>query len=418
MGISDFPNLPGVYIFKDAKGIPIYVGKAKSLKNRVSSYFKTPLDSPKTELLVKNQKSLEYIVTQNELEALLLENKLIKKFKPKYNILLKDDKNYPYIKLTINEDYPRLLSVRKKESDGALYFGPYDGRSVKETIKLVNRLFSLRTCKDGALRKRSQPCLKYHIRRCFAPCVGAISKKEYRVLSDAAASLLSGDLEGTLFSLKKEMEGLSKDKKFEQAAKIRDQIRGLEKIEGKKPSWVPKRRAISFKNVLEDLKKALGLYSTPNRIEAFDISNISGTNSVASMVVFSFGEPLKSDYRKFIIRKVEGINDPESIREAVYRRYSKTLRNKLPKPDLILVDGGITQVNSAYKAITEAGVLVPLIGLAKKEEAIFFPKKKKPLVLDRNSEALMLLQKIRDEAHRFAVSFHKKRRSKAFLGSL
>ncbi|MBI5701093.1 excinuclease ABC subunit UvrC [Candidatus Saganbacteria bacterium] len=415
---SDFPHLPGVYLFKDENGRPIYIGKAKSLKNRVSSYFRRPITSPKTEAIIKNYKALDYIVAASELEALLLENKLIKQYKPKYNVLLKDDKNYPYIKITMGEDWPRILMVRKKENDGAFYFGPYEGKSVKETIKLLARLFFLRTCKESPLKMRVQPCLQYHIKKCWAPCIKGISNEQYRNLCAAAIEILKGNLAASISALKKEMLQAALMHKFEQATKLRNQISGLERIKKVRKSWMPKARVNRGNRAASELALAIGLKHSPDRIEAFDVSNTSGKQVVASMVVFEGGEPLKSDYRKFIIRSVSDQNDFASINEAVYRRYAKTLKGKLPIPDLVLIDGGIPQIGAAKSALARARTKVPLISLAKREEVIYFPDSRPPLKLPCDSKALLLLERIRDEAHRFAVAFHRNRRNKAFYGNL
>ncbi len=408
---KEFPSLPGVYLFKDDKGCVLYVGKAKSLKNRLASYFNRQVESPKTQSLLRKYASIDYIVTPSELEALLLENKLIKKYKPYYNIQWRDDKAYPYLKLSMNEKWPKLAMVRRKEDDGALYFGPYDSKSAKETLKLLTKLFPLRTCKESPMRMRKQPCLQFHIKRCLGPCVNGVTSKQYKEYCRAVADILSGNLSGAIDVLKREMEQMSSEQKFEQAARLRNRISGLKRVIEKKPSWRPVRREIKGETAVSELRDVLGLSLPPGRIEAFDVSNISGSEIVASMVAFENGEPLKEHYRKFIIRGVSGQNDVASINEAVYRRYTKSLKDKMPKPDLILIDGGITQVNAAQSALARARTEIPLVGLAKKEEIIVFPKGRKPLKLPVESEALKLLERVRDEAHRFAVSFHRKRRA-------
>lgn len=409
---KNFPDRPGVYLFKDAKGKIIYVGKAKSLAKRVSSYFRQPIDSPKTQALVSNYRAIDFIVTPTELEALLLENKLIKQYQPKYNIQWRDDKNYPYIKLTTNEEWPRLLIVRKKENDQALYFGPYNAQSVKETIRLLYRLFPIRSCIETPMKIRSAPCLKYHIKRCFAPCIGKISKEQYHNFCRAIAKLLSGNLESAVAYLKGEMQAASAAQKFEAAARLRDRIKSLERIGKEKPGWQPPRRVIEGDPSLYELRNLLGLKRLPRRIEAFDVSNIQGKNPAASLVVFENGAPLKRDYRRFIIRSVEQPNDVASIEEVVFRRYAKSLKKELANPELILIDGGIAQARAAFTALKKAKAKIPVIGLAKKEEKIYFPYGRPPLALPADSGALNLLQRMRDEAHRFALSLHRKRRSK------
>ena len=411
----DFPSLPGIYIFKDAESNVIYVGKAKSLKNRLASYFKKNIDSPKTESLISNYKTIEYIVTSSELEALLLEQKLIKKYKPKYNVQWKDDKRYPYLKLSISEDWPRLFLVRTKEDDGSLYFGPYEAGSVKETIKLVGKLFSFRKCKSSPLKIRKQPCLNFHIKKCLAPCVYKTSKETYKKIISAVVELLSGNLEKTIYNLEAEMKEASDRHDFEYAASIRDKIYKIKKITRAKPFWLSNSKATSYKPALNQLKQVLRLDKKPYRIEGFDVSNTQGTKTVASMVTFINGEPSKENYRKFTIKTIEGPNDVAAIYEVVYRRYAKTLKEKLPSPDLILIDGGKGQVNGAYNAMMKAELKIPLIGLAKKEELIFSPRKKTHLKLPETSAALKLLQRIRNEAHRFAISFHRSKRGKTLF---
>jgi len=244
MNNKAFPAQPGVYLFKDKNKKVIYVGKAKSLKDRVSSYFKQPIDSPKTEALIATYKTLNYIVTPTELEALLLERKLIEKYKPHFNIALKDDKQYPYIKLTTNEEWPMLVVVRKKEDDGAEYFGPYDATSVRETLRLLKKSFPLRSCKESPLKMRKQPCLEYHIKRCSGPCINATTKEEYLALCNAISSLLKGDLTSTIAFLNEEMKAASESQNYERAAKIRNRIWSLSKIMQKRPDWMPKKKEI------------------------------------------------------------------------------------------------------------------------------------------------------------------------------
>jgi len=405
-----FPNLPGVYLFKDKAGRVIYVGKAKSLKDRISSYFQKNLESPKTEALLGAYRTIDFMVTPTELEALLLERRLIDKYKPRFNIMWRDDKQYPYLKLTLNEEWPRLIMVRKKEEDGAKYFGPYESRSVRETIRLIKKLFPLRWCKESPLKKRQQPCLQYYLKHCWAPCVGGISREEYLNFCQAIISTLNGDISSALSALQKEMGVAVARQDFERAAKIRDRIRSLSRVLQKKPGWIPRPAEREGDPGIFELKRRLDLPRLPKRIEAFDVSNISGTNQAASLVVFREGEPLKSDYRKFKIKTVEAPNDVAAIFEVVSRRYGGTLKGKMEKPDLILVDGGITQARAARRALDQVRLKIPVIGLAKKNEEIYFPKKNAPLKLSPEGAALKLLMRIRDEAHRFALQYHRARR--------
>jgi excinuclease ABC subunit C len=410
------PTKPGVYLFKDKSGTVIYVGKAKSLRKRVSSYF-TKKPDIKTGILLERLKDIDFILTKTELEALLLEDELVKKYRPRYNVALRDDKAYPMLKLTVNEEWPRLFLARRKEKDDALYFGRYQGRMVREVIRLVKKLFPIRWCKESPLKMRQQPCLYYRIGSCSGPCVGKISRGQYLSLVEAIKDLLEGKMEKSVSILKTEMEKSSEELNFERAAYLRDRIEILEKMmEGGELKKAPAPRVLSE---IVELKKKLNLAKDPMRIEAFDISNISGKNVVGSMVVFLGGVPLKNDYRKFKIRSVkEKPNDVAAIYEVVKRRYTGSLTKELALPDLIMVDGGLAQANAAFKALKAAhrrGLSV--IGLAKRNEEIYFPKKNRPLRLKKNSPALKLLQRVRDEAHRFAITFHRAKRAKSLFGA-
>ncbi|MDD5382681.1 MAG: excinuclease ABC subunit UvrC [Candidatus Margulisbacteria bacterium] len=413
--LKALPNKPGVYLFKDRKGEILYVGKAKSLRKRVTSYFSKQPEI-KTSILIDRLYDIDFIVTGSELDALILEDELVKKYRPRYNISLKDDKAYPFLKLTVDEEWPRLFLTRRKEKDGALYFGRYQGGMVREVIRLVKKLFPIRWCKESPLRKREQPCLYYRVGSCCGPCIGRISRQDYLALVNGIIALLEGKMAEALARLQEEMQKAAKNQNFEQAAYLRDRIKLLQKmIEGKELVRTPAPRVLSGIN---ELKRELNLQAEPMRIEAFDISNIQGSNIVGSMVAFYGGLPLKSDYRMFKVRSVERKpNDVAAIYEVVRRRYTKTLARKLPLPDLVLVDGGPAQVNSGANALAEAKLgKMPIIGLAKREEEIFIHKKRKPLLLPRNSPALQLLQRMRDEAHRFAVSYHRRRREKTLYG--
>ena len=402
-----FPDQPGVYLFKDKTGRVIYVGKAKSLKDRISSYFQKPIESPKTAALISEYKKIDFIITPTELEALLLERQLITKYNPRFNIMWKDDKQYPYLKLTLNEEWPRLIMVRKKDDDGAKYFGPFESRSVKDTIRLIKKLFPIRWCKESPLKFRQQPCLQYHLKHCPGPCVGGIKREEYQNYLNAIIKVLDGDLSSAIKYLNDEMVNAAKGQNFEQAARLRNRINNLSRILQKKPDWIPKRKEKEGDTSLWELKNELGLDKMPRRIEAFDVSNIQAEALVASMVTFFDGEPKKSDYRKFKIRGFLLANDVGAMNQAVFRRYAGSLKNKMDTPDLVLIDGGIAQVRSAKKALTEAKIKVPVIGLAKKLEAIYFPEKNIPLKLPLSSPALKLLIRVRDEAHRFAITYHR-----------
>ena len=524
---DDLPLVPGVYLMRDSADRILYVGKAKSLKKRVKSYFRNDLD-PKTRALMKQFHHLEYMITDTEKEALILESNLIKKHMPRYNIRLKDDKRYPYIKVT-NETFPRVLITRRVLDDGSYYYGPFpEATALRRLVKFLKALFKVRDCKrmDG-------PCLNYQIDLCNAPCDNKITEGEYKKLVENVSMFFEGKYDEIMETLKAEMEEAAQNHEYEKAAILRDQLNSVEdvlekqkmeftrsldhdviasasddelacvvvfsvregKIIGKDdflmsgaentseekilsaflkqyytgPRHVPAKiiipRDVEDKNLVEewlsekredevsievptegveyrlvrmvsknakiilnhqkevkgallDLKKYLGIPRIPKRIEAFDISNISGKMAVGSMVVFENGAPKKNYYRRYKIR-TEGPDDYAMMREMLERRYTGLVEDKGPVPDLVLVDGGKGQLNVATDVFKSLGVEdVPVIGLAKEFEHVFIPQTPSPLILPRDSEALLLLQRIRDEAHRFAVTYHKKLRSKEFEKSI
>lgn len=535
--LNHLPDRPGVYLMKDAQERIIYVGKAVVLKNRVRSYFQSSRNhSPKVQAMVARIVNLEYIVTASEIEALILECNLIKKHRPKYNISLKDDKTYPYIKVT-NEEFPRLYATRKVIKDGARYFGPYtNAGAVHESIKLMRKLFPLRSCRNLDARR---PCLEYHIKRCLAPCAGFVDSETYQGMIKEVCLLLEGRSDAVVQSLRRRMELAAEELAFEQAAKLRDQLTAVEKIREKQnivtgagdqdaiglarsalgtcvqvffirsgkmvgrdhfllagsdqeeddivlaafikqyysqTTFIPKEVLLPMnveeqslladwlsqlkgsrvtvetpkrgtkkdlvtmadgnaaivlseqeskikahseqtEGALTELGNYLGLDAPPERMECFDISHIQGSETVASMVVFEGGMPKKEAYRRYKLRTVEGKPDDfKSMQEVVGRRYGA---GGQPPPDLIIIDGGKGQLSSALEIIRGAGWLeVPVIGLAKEFEHIFREGESEPLILPRHSQALYLIQRIRDEAHRFAVTYHRKLRSKRNMVSV
>lgn len=522
---DDLPLVPGVYLLKDSADRILYVGKAKSLKKRVKSYFRSDLD-PKTRALMNQFHHLEYIVTDTEKEALILESNLIKKHMPRYNIRLKDDKRYPYIKVT-NEKFPRVLITRRVMDDGSYYYGPFtEATTLRRLVKFIKALFKVRDCKnmDG-------PCLNYQIDLCKAPCDNKVGEEEYKKMVDNVSMFFEGKYDEIMDALKQEMVGAAENQEFEKAAVLRDQINSVEdvlekqkmeftgdldqdvvaaasdeelacvavfsvrdgKIIGREdflmggaensseekivtaflkqyymgprhvPSkiilhkdvedrklieeWLTEKReapvdidvpvkGIEFrlarmvsknaqillnhqkevKGALVDLKKYLGIAKIPKRIEAYDISNISGKNAVGSMVVFENGAPKKSAYRRYKI-ETEGPDDYAMMKEMLTRRFTSLINNQDSEPDLILVDGGKGQLNIALEVFQSLNIQYPVIGLAKEFEHVFIPQTPSPLILPRDSEALLLLQRIRDEAHRFAINYHKTLRSKEFKSS-
>ena len=557
--LKNLPSKPGVYLMKNSLGEVIYVGKAKILKNRVKSYFQNSKNhSEKVRVMVKHIAEFEYIVTDSEMEALILECNLIKKYSPRYNILLKDDKFYPFIKITVNDDFPRVFVTRNYSKDGSKYFGPYtNGTAVYETINLINKIFPLRTCKllikEGGETVR--PCLNYHIKKCFGPCGGYISKEEYGKMINDVIDILSGKDTTVLKVLQSEMEEASMNLEFEKAADLRDKILAIKAIvekqkifktmegdedfiniykdekdscvqvffsrEGKilgrehfifentaedsieeileefitsfyggtakvpRTIYVPaisnvelveeyltikrgakvwikvpqkgqKREMLEMvknnaqitlekfkdkylidkeinKIALEELQELLDLEIWPSRIEAYDISNIQGVDSVGSMIVFEEGRSKNSDYRRFRIKTVKGANDYDSMRET--RRFSHGLEevkaiqeSKLQFsagkfsnfPDLIMMDGGKGQINIALEVLRDLNINIPVCGLVKDDKhatrGIIYNNEE--LIINRSSNLMQLIRRIQDEVHRFAITYHRSLRDKRTLHSV
>ncbi|MGB9866372.1 MAG: excinuclease ABC subunit UvrC [Bacillota bacterium] len=525
----DLPDSPGVYLFKDASGKVIYVGKAVSLKNRVKHYFQeVNWDQPKVRQIVANAASLEFVVTDSEVEALILENNLIKKHRPRYNVKLRDDKNYPYVRVTVEEEWPRVVITRRMKKDGSRYFGPYTSSSaLRDTLKLLRRLFPYRTCSDSVMKNATRPCLDYHIKRCLGPCTGNVSKDEYREVIVRLIKFLEGKYSELRRELVDRMREASSKLEFERAAKYRDLIKSIDAVlQKQKVSWgnlkdldvvgihraepdacaailqvregklvgreqlfltgvagekvedlvaallklyypnvpcvppeivvpamppehelgglsqyIPAKITTASSGVkkqllqmaeenarhgfeqsrprherlqlgLMELGRLLGLEGVPRRLEGFDISNIQGKYAVASMVVFLDGLPSPSRYRRFRMLS-PGPDD--------YAMMYETLRRRLGNgdlPDLIVIDGGPGQLSAGLRAREELGLAVPMIALAKGEELVYTAPSQPPLRLEQGSRALLLLQSIRDEAHRFAVSYHRALRGKSTTASV
>ena len=539
--LKNLPAKPGVYQFKNAKDKVIYVGKARNLRNRVKSYFHGGATNAKTIALVKKINDLELVVTDSEVEALVLENNIIKELKPRYNIDLKDDKSFPFIKIT-NEPYPQVYSTRRVMKDGSKYFGPYTSvKTMKSALRTINQIFKIRSCKydinDETIKKKKfKICLDYHINKCDGPCEGLVSEKEYNEMVQEVIKVIRGKTDDLIKDLEIKMEEAAGRTEFEKAAQIRDKIDQLRiisskqkivsndfedrdvisvanegkdsacsifnirsgKLVGKKQlklklhgaeelpeiynaavkfyygehteipkeilfetepddaellsEWLNLRSVKKVKFVIPQrgelrslvkmckqnavlqlkeiqiqkmkkeghvaysvgaLQRDLRLKDLPKKIECFDISNLQGTDSVASMVVFVDGKPKKSLYRKYIIKNVEGPDDFASMEEVIQRRYKRLMDNGESLPDLIVVDGGKGQLSSALGVLNKLGLKnVPIIGLAKRLEEVFFPGNSEAESIPKTSSGLKLLQQIRDEAHRFAITFHRKRRSK------
>jgi len=420
--IETLPSSSGVYIMKGKFQEVLYVGKAKNLKKRVSSYFQGDVFSPRISLLVFEIKSIEYIVTDNEKDALILENELIKYLRPKYNVKLRDDKTYPYLRITVEDEYPRIEFTRRKPDDRSVYFGPYpDAKSLRTFLRFIGRIFPLAKCsktKFNKFRKLNNPsaCLDWHIKNCVAPCSKQISKKEYnKIVNELIEFLKAGTPKDIIKLWKNEMKKAVLNLEFEKAAEYKKKIKSLEDI-GKKINFrkIEKNKyiAIGENGALTELARILKLPVFPEVIEGIDISNISGKEAVGSVVVFGKGMPEKMKYRRYKIKEVKGISDTDMMHEVVKRRF-KRLKKDGKLPDLLLVDGGKGQVSLALMALKELGIKnFPVIGLSKKEEKVYFYRWKEPLKISKNSPALKLLQQIRDEAHRFAHSYHTLRRRK------
>jgi len=501
------PFEPGVYLFKNAQGEVIYVGKAKSLRSRVSSYFNKEVKSPKTQLLVKNIADIDFIVVLSEIEALLLENKLIKQHSPKYNVTFKDGKTFAYLQIT-DEPYPRLLSTRRISKKGE-YFGPYtDGFARRDLQQLSIKLFQLRVCKK--LPKKA--CLNYHIGLCTAPCIGAVSKEHYRQQVSSAKLFLRGDSKQIVSQLKTDMKQLSSEMKFEQALEKKRHLEAIELLkqrqavdrierydqdvvvlqefgtraivelfsikkgvissrkeyrfesqeelfesfvklyysqhpipreiitnitledstaieaylahlrQGPVALTVPERGEkrklveIALKNIrpedarLTELQASLNLVALPRIIECFDISNLGGSSIVAGMVRFVDGREDKSGYRRFELH-VGAQDDFASMAEVVHRRYHRLQQENSELPHLIIIDGGVGQLNAALHSLRSLGLSIPIIALAKEQEEIFLPHQQEPLRFDAHSPMMLYLRRIRDAVHRFALSYHRKKRS-------
>ncbi|MSQ31899.1 MAG: excinuclease ABC subunit UvrC [Dehalococcoidia bacterium] len=555
--LKNAPTSPGVYLMKNESGVVLYVGKASNLRNRIRSYFGSPWSMiDKVQRLTARIDDFEFMVTHSEQEALLLENSMIKKHKPKYNVRLKDDKTYPYMKISLQEDFPRVEFTRRIEKDGAKYYGPFaSASSLRKTMDALKKLFPYRSCNRVITGKDARPCLDYYIHRCVGPCIGAASTGEYRQVIDQVVKFMEGKDEDVLTELKAKMEDSAEKLEFERSAVLRDQITSIQRVterqrismvnkqmdadvialarrkdiawaevffirQGKvigrdnfllegtadetdssvlssflkqfysSASYIPaeillpvepeeselisewlqskreknvevlvpergdKKQLIemvaqnaeqglkeklikesadqdSLGKAMDELREQLNLPRLPKRMECYDISNIQGTNSVASMVVFENGQPKKAHYRRFKIKTVEGANDFASMQEVLRRRFARFNKDTIVSssdtetldsqkkeaawkivPDLVLIDGGKGQLNAALEVFLEMGLKdVPLASLAKQFEELYVPDNTEPIILDRKSPALYMVQRLRDEAHRFAISFHRDRRS-------
>lgn len=405
--ISSLPESPGVYIFKDNKGEVLYVGKAKSLKKRVQSYSSRFL-SAKTQAVVSKIADIEYIISSSESQAQLLEASLIKDKKPPYNVSLKDDKSFPLIRIT-NEEFPAVSISRRKgihSKDTSLYFGPYtNAQLLRQAFKMIRKSFGFRSCR----KMPNRPCLYYRLKLCPAPCAGKIDSKEYKEIIKDIQMFLESRYEELMNNLANKMKEAASEKRFEEASKIRDQINALSVI-AKSPS------VSGDIDELEDLKNLIKLDKLPLRIEAFDISNIFGREATGSMVSFYRGVIDKDNYRRFRIKKVAVINDYAMLGEVIRRRYFRLIKENLPLPDLVLIDGGRAHLSVADKELEKLGLKIPIVSIAKDRENIYTRKKLQPIRLNSDTPALNLMRRIRDEAHRFALAYHHVLRRKKIIG--
>jgi len=410
--VGKLPSKPGVYLFKDKNRRIIYVGKSVNLKSRVKSYFQPDSQlGPKTTLMVKEIRKIDYISVDSEIEALLLEASLIKKCQPKYNIIWKDDKSPLYIKITVGDKIPIVTTARReKETREVLLFGPFPRSSVaRGVLKTLRRIFPY--CQHKKIQKS---CLWVHLGLCPDPYRGDL--RAYKNNIKNIIMILRGQNKKVITRLEREMKILSKREDFENAAKVKRQIEEIQYLtqtyhEPKEYLEKPSLYQDLVEQRLKDLSQILNLDKIPRKIEAIDISNIMGREASGSLIVFKDGERDRSQYRRFKIRRKKTPDDVAMIKEVLSRR----LRNKWPLPDLFVIDGGLGQLNAALTILDEFGLKIPTIALAKREEEIYIPSNKKTLQLKKDSLALQLIQEVRDEAHRFALSYHRKLRERAFL---
>jgi len=392
--ISSAPNSPGVYLMRDRRGKVLYVGKAGSLRKRLSSYFIKGLDS-KTLALMNKVADIEFRLSPNESMALLLEAGLIHKFKPHYNISLRDDKSFPFVKISA-EVFPAISITRKKDDSSGRYIGPYtNAKLLKNALKVIRRSFAYRSCR----RLPGKSCIYGRINLCPAPCLGRLDPKEYNLRIEDIILILEGKADLLINRLRHLMQNKSRARDFEAAAEARDQISTLAELSAGLSG-------VNRKGELEDLKNKLGLRKLPERIEGFDISNISGKQAVGSMVSFYRGNPDKNNYRRFRIKDCTGIDDYKMLAEVVRRRYSRLIKENSALPDLLLIDGGKGHLLAAFRQVKELGLDLPLVSIAKKEELVYSNNKECGLNFADDTPALNLIRRVRDEAHRFAVSYH------------
>lgn len=411
MNLNKLPKTPGVYLLKKGSEI-VYVGKAMNLRARVKTHLftKIPL-SPKAAKMRSEVDNFDFTPVRSDFEALILEINLIKKHSPIYNIKLKDAKDYLYLKLTA-ENFPRVLAVRQRDLIDSLYYlGPFPNSSLlRSTLKSLRRIFPF--CAEK--KKTGQPCFYYHLGLCPGPCAGLVTKKDYKKTITNLISFLNGNCDKVLLGLQKEMEKLSKEQKYEQAAEVRDKFVGINYLlnENRVTDYLENPDLLEDLMVEEmvELQKIVRTKRKIHRIECYDISHLSGTNMVGSLVVFTDGQPERDQYRRFRIKTIKQIDDFAALQEVLTRRF----HNDWQLPDLIVIDGGKGQLSSCIEVLVKLGIDIPIISLAKRDEEIYTQDGQK-LRLQRSNPALKLIQRLRDEAHRFAITYHRKLRSLALL---
>jgi len=425
--VRSFPQTPGVYLMKDAAGRVIYVGKAKNLRSRAGSYFlKAAAEDPRTAGLVREIRDIDYLDAESEIDALLVEARLIKDILPKYNKDLRDDKTFPYLEILTREEFPRVRFTREPKGKGTKLYGPFaNPRGLRGAIQVLQKIFKFRTCsldisEDDRRWHWFRPCLLASIQQCSAPCNLRISKVEYRKDIRRLQQFLEGNKKSLLTEMHQEMEAAARELRFEEAARLRDEVAALQSLDqrGELDTHVqPEVFPIDPKKGLAGLHKVLRLSQQPRTIEGIDIAHTAGRETVASVVQFIDGLPFKPGYRRLRIRAVEGVDDTASIHEAVARRFGRLHEEGEVFPDILLIDGGKGQLNAALSAFSALEVDPPMvISLAKREELVFVMGTEKPLRISRRSYALRLLQYVRDEAHRFAQHYHHILRRKSTLG--
>ncbi len=424
--VRRFPQTPGVYLMKDAAGRVIYVGKAKNLRSRAGSYFlKAAAEERRTAELVREIRDIDYLEADSEVDALLMESRLIKDVQPRFNTDLKDDKTFPYLQITTREDYPRVEVTREPRRKNAKLYGPFTSAgSLRGAMVVLQRIFKFRTCSldidaDDAKWQWYRPCLLASIDQCTAPCNLRISKEDYRRDILRLRTFLDGNKQRVIDEMRHEMLQASERLEFERAARLRDEIKLLETLDQRgdlEEHAQPEVFTVDPKKGLVGLKSVLKLEKPPRVIEGVDIAHLGGTETVASLVQFIDGLPFKPGYKRYRIQSVDGIDDFKSIAEVVSRRFSRLAREGAPFPDIFLIDGGKGQLSAAMAALRDLGVDPPcVISLAKREEEVFLPGRSEPLRISRDAYSLRLLEYVRDEAHRFAQHYHHLLRRKRTL---